>query len=139
MENDSTTTVTPVPEKSRISVIIPAYNASAYLRKCLDDLSKSTVPHECIVVDDGSTDDTVAVATSFGAKVLHTGKRSGPARARNMGAPVASGDILFFIDADVCVYPQTLARVQEDFQKDPSLDALIGSYDSSPSKQDLLS
>ena len=91
------------------------------------------------MVDDGSTDDTVAVAQSFGARVLRTEKRSGPARARNIGAHAAGGTILYFIDADVCVYPNTLARVLDDFQQDPELAALIGSYDSSPSKQDFLS
>jgi len=123
----------------KLSVIIPAYNASAYLRLCLEHLARSPVPYECIVVDDCSTDDTVAVAERAGAKVLKTERRSGPARARNLAAPGATGDILFFIDADVCVYPNTLERVLDDFQQDPGLHALIGSYDSSPAKQDFLS
>jgi glycosyltransferase involved in cell wall biosynthesis len=123
-----------------ITVIIPAYNAAGYLRECLEHLARSTVSHECIVVDDGSTDDTATVARSFGAAVMQTPKsRCGPARARNIAAPSAKGEILFFIDADVCVYPETLTRVLDAFQQDPELDALIGSYDSSPSQRDFLS
>ena len=123
-----------------VSVVIPAYNASSYLRRCLQHLRASTTaPLECIVIDDGSTDDTVAVATEFGATVLNTPKRSGPARARNIGARAARGVILFFIDADVCVKPDTVARIISDFSEDPDLDALIGSYDNSPECQDFLS
>jgi hypothetical protein len=122
-----------------VSVIIPAYNASRYLRKCLGNLYQSTMPFECIVVDDGSTDDTVAVAKEFGATVIQSAKRSGPARARNLGAKVAKGDILYFIDADVCVYPQTVERVIWNFSNDPELSALIGSYDEEPESQDFLS
>jgi hypothetical protein len=122
-----------------VSVVIPAYNAARYLRKCLGNLYQSTAPFECIVVDDGSTDDTVKVAEQFGAKVIHTGKRSGPARARNMGAKAATGDILFFIDADVCVYPNTVQRVITNFTNDPALAAVIGSYDEEPESQDFLS
>jgi glycosyltransferase involved in cell wall biosynthesis len=108
---------------SMISVVIPVYNAA----------------HELIVVDDSSTDDSVKVAESFGARVLSTGGRHGPAYARNLGARSATGDILFFIDADVCVYPDTVARVASEFAQDPELDALIGSYDDSPQSLDFLS
>ena len=70
-----------------IAVIVPVYNSSPHLRKCLDALAKSSViGFECIVVDDGSTDDSVAVAQSGGARVLSTGGRKGPACARNIGA-----------------------------------------------------
>jgi glycosyltransferase involved in cell wall biosynthesis len=126
-------------EEPSITVVIPAYNASDYLRSCLDHLSKSTVSYECIVVDDGSSDDTRQVAASFGVKVLSTGGRRGPALARNLGAKAATGTILYFIDADVCVYPWTLARIVETFQNEPQLDALIGSYDDSPRSKDFLS
>lgn len=123
----------------QISVIIPAYNAAHYLTQCLERLNQSTVPFECIVVDDGSTDETPEVARRFGAKVLHTEQRSGPSRARNLGAKQARAELLFFIDADVCVYPATLQRILDNFQEDPGIDALIGSYDDSPESKDFLS
>jgi glycosyltransferase involved in cell wall biosynthesis len=123
-----------------ISVVIPVYNSQETLRSCLEHLRQSVLTdYECIVVDDGSTDASAEVAQQFGATVLATGRRSGPAYARNLGASKASGDILFFIDADVCVYPQTLTRVLVNFEQDPELTAVIGSYDDLPESQDFLS
>jgi len=124
----------------KLSVIIPVYNGGAYLRACLKHLSESTFSgYECIVVDDGSTDDSVEVARSFSAKVLSTGGRRGPAHARNLGAKTAEGDVLFFIDSDVCVASDTVARVAAHFREDPELAALMGSYDDSPKCKDFLS
>ncbi|HEX8984889.1 MAG TPA: glycosyltransferase family A protein [Bryobacteraceae bacterium] len=123
-----------------ISVIIPAYNAAGYLEQCLDNLSRSTcADFECIVVDDGSTDATAEVARRWGARVLATEGRRGPAHARNVGAKAATTGILFFIDSDVSVYPSTVARVLEDFEQEPELAAVIGSYDDSPGSGDFLS
>ncbi len=122
-----------------ISVIIPAYNAAHYLQKCLGHLKTSTLAHECIVVDDGSTDNSAEVARGFGATVLTTAGRRGPAHARNLGAAAAKGDILFFIDSDVCVYPETVARVATNFEREPDLDAVIGSYDTEPGSPDFIS
>jgi glycosyltransferase involved in cell wall biosynthesis len=127
-------------ERLSISVVIPVYNASAYLRICLAQLAKSTeLPHECLVVDDGSTDNSAEVARQSGATVLSTGGRRGQAYARNLGARAASGTLLLFIDADVCVHTDTLAKVLLNFTNNPQLDALIGSYDDSPGSQDFLS
>ncbi|MGH9628213.1 MAG: glycosyltransferase family 2 protein [Bryobacteraceae bacterium] len=123
-----------------ISVVIPAYNAAEDLRVALEALTSSTSkPAEVILVDDGSTDETIAVARHFGVKILSTDGRRGPAVARNLGAKAARGDILFFLDADVCVHEDTVERVLAAFASDPSLEALIGSYDDAPSCRDFLS
>lgn len=123
-----------------LTVVIPVHNAAECLRSCLADLARSTVPfRECIVVDDGSTDDSAEVARRFGVKVISTNRRQGPAHARNLGAREATGDILLFLDADVGAHPDTLARILSAFQSDPTLDALIGSYDDSPDCQDFIS
>lgn len=123
-----------------ISVIVPAYNASRTLEFCLKSLGMSDVsPLECIVVDDGSTDNTVEVARRYGARVLSTGGRKGPAKARNQGAREARGEVVFFIDADICLHRNTLSRVVNGFAANPSVDAIIGSYDDSPEQQDVLS
>jgi glycosyltransferase involved in cell wall biosynthesis len=121
-------------------VVIPVYNGSAYLEACLGALCRSTCTNfECIVVDDGSTDDSAKIASRCGARVVSTKGRCGPAHARNLGARSASGSILFFIDADVSVYPSTVDRILAGFQQDPELDAVIGSYDDSPGSGDFLS
>jgi len=128
-----------------VSVIIPAYNAGEYLTQCLEALRTSTAPPlEVLVVDDGSSDDTRDRANAFAEgpfalKVLTTGGRRGPAFARNLGAKLASGDILFFLDADVCVTPETVARIERTFASDPALDAVIGSYDRMPTYWNFLS
>jgi glycosyltransferase involved in cell wall biosynthesis len=84
------------------SVIIPVFNGSQTLGACLRALQQQTCqPAEIIVVDDGSTDDTVAIAKQFAIKLLSQTK-AGPAAARNYGAKVAQGEILLFTDAD-CV------------------------------------
>jgi len=123
-----------------VSVVIPVYNAASHLQQCLESLGASTVPPlEYIVVDDGSTDDSPRIAARHGAKVLSTGGRLGPARARNIGAEAASGEIVFFLDADVCVSPDTISKIISEFTRDPELDTVIGSYDDSPAAQNFLS
>ena len=124
-----------------ITTIIPARDAASYLPRCLQALDLSSVaPLEIIVVDDGSKDDTAAIARSYGATVMSTGGKSvGPSSARNLAAKAARGDILFFLDSDVCVMPVTLQKIRDSFDADPTLDALIGSYDSNPSEPDFIS
>jgi glycosyltransferase involved in cell wall biosynthesis len=122
-----------------VSVILPVHNAWPMLGRVLAALSASSVrPHEILVVDDGSTDGSGQQAEALGFKVLRTPTRSGPGPARNIGAKAATGEILFFIDADVCVQPDTVERVVSAFA-DPTLDALIGSYDDDPASPDFLS
>jgi GT2 family glycosyltransferase len=124
-----------------ISIIIPVHNAERTLIRCLEDLHRSEggASFECIVVDDGSSDSSGSIARGFGATVLRTGDRRGPACARNLGAASARAEILMFIDADVCVHPDTIERIHQSFIKDPALDAIIGSYDDSPLSPDFIS
>jgi glycosyltransferase involved in cell wall biosynthesis len=123
-----------------VSVVIPAHDAAAFLEACLTHLGRSrTPPLEVIVVDDGSTDGTADVARAHGARLLQTGGRRGPAHARNLGSEAARGNVLLFLDADVCVRPDTVARIAAAFEADPELDAVIGSYDDSPDAPDFLS
>lgn len=126
--------------KPAISLVIPVYNAAEHLRTCLEHLARSTVPGlECIVVDDGSSDESARIAREFGARVVDAGKQGGPARARNLGAKEARGELLLFIDADVCVYPDTLEKIVTAFEEDPEMAALIGSYDDSPPSKGFIS
>ena len=123
-----------------LSIVIPAFNAAGHLRVCLQALETGADSvHEIIVVDDGSTDETREVAAEFPVTLIQASERRGPAFARNLGAKAATGDILVFLDADVCVHADTIERIRQSFESDPELDALIGSYDSSPRSQDFLS
>ncbi len=123
-----------------ISVIIPVYNGGEILCQSLSAISASLErPQEVIVVADGDTDNSWQVATDWGAKVIRVKEKGGPAQARNLGASEAQGDILFFVDADVTIAPDTINQVRLAFAKDDSLAALIGSYDDTPGASNFLS
>ena len=84
-----------------VSTIIPAYNEENDIGNCLKSLqAQSYKNNEIIVVDDGSSDDTVNIARKFKTKVL-TQNHKGPGSARNLGASVAKGRLLVFVDADM--------------------------------------
>ena len=121
-------------------MIIPVRNGGESLRRCLSALSEAApAPGEIIVVADACTDNSVALAASFGVRVLEIARQSGPARARNLGAEAARGDILFFVDADVLVRPDTIDQVAAAFREEPDLSALFGSYDDAPAETNFLS
>jgi glycosyltransferase involved in cell wall biosynthesis len=83
-----------------VAVVIPAFNAGAYLQVTIDSLKQQTVlPAQVIVVDDGSTDDTAAIAERNGVTCLHQAQ-AGPGAARNRGLEAASTEFVAFLDAD---------------------------------------
>ncbi|MGJ7901088.1 glycosyltransferase family 2 protein [Lysobacter sp. 1R34A] len=83
-----------------VSVVLPAKNESEGLRRTLPALSQVLPGAEIIVVDDGSTDDTAAVAAGLGAKVLSSPYSMGNGAAIKRGARIAGGDVIVFMDAD---------------------------------------
>ena len=110
----------------RVSVVIPVYNGESTLRECLTRLAESHYGNfETLVIDDGSTDQSASIAAEFSARVIPTSGRVGPAAARNLGARMAAGDFLFFIDADVMVRPETLRLLAESFERG-DVDGLCG-------------
>ncbi|MGH7790877.1 MAG: glycosyltransferase family 2 protein, partial [Thermodesulfobacteriota bacterium] len=116
------------------------HNGGEYLSRCLDALLASSYQsYEIIVVDDASTDDSPEISQKKGAVVYKLPRQSGPAAARNYGAGKACGDVFLFIDSDVLVERDTMARVASAFRNDPGTSAVFGSYDDSPSAADLLS
>lgn len=85
----------------KLSIIIPAYNAEAYLPQCLDSILAQEHPGcEVIVVDDGSTDGTAALLERYpDVKVVHQENR-GMSTARNRGLDEARGEYILFVDSD---------------------------------------
>lgn len=120
--------------------MIPVYNGGENFRTCLSSLRKlEPAAAELIVVADGDTDGSGQLAEEFGAKVIRIPTSKGPARARNLGAQAATGEILFFADADVAVYPDTVKKIAIAFEEEPDVAAIIGSYDDAPGAENFLS
>jgi GT2 family glycosyltransferase len=125
--------------KPSISIVIPVHNGGSYFRRCLSSLKQHASPEtEIIVVADGD-ERSGNLAESFGARVIKTATPGGPAKARNLGAKAATGDILLFIDADVTLLPLTISQVNRVFSDRPDLAAAIGSYDDLPGATNFLS
>ena len=115
----------------KLSVIIPAYNSAATLARAVESVIKQSWPaHEIIVIDDGSTDNTLQIAQEFGDKVrvIHQ-SNAGVSVARNRGADEATGDWLAFLDADDWYYPDRLRKHAEWIAIDSSFDFLTGDYE----------
>ena len=130
----------PEPRRPSLSVVIPVRNGGHDFERCLRRLRDShPTDYELIVIDDGSTDGSAELAESFGAIVVRNPATQGPAAARNTGARVATAPLVFFLDADVALHPETLGRVVARFEADPELSALFGSYDDAPTAPGLVS
>ncbi|MGQ0642263.1 MAG: glycosyltransferase [Gemmatimonadaceae bacterium] len=125
------------------SVVVPAHGAARYLPETLGALLASDAPRdkwELIVVDDGSLDETAAVAGRFADTVIRLpGPPHGPAYARNRGFEVARGPVVAFFDADVVVHSDTLRRLLEVLAGRPDAGAVFGAYDTKPRASGLVS
>jgi glycosyltransferase involved in cell wall biosynthesis len=119
--------------ETRVSVIVPVFNGGEVLKTCLRTVLACSPPaDEVVVVCDGSTDGSAAAAEEVGARVVRLSENAGPARARNAGVAASSGDLLLFVDADVSVPPDAVARVRELFASPGAPDAVFGCYDDAP-------
>jgi glycosyltransferase involved in cell wall biosynthesis len=121
------------------SVIVPVHNGGSDFERCLDALDRSRWSNlELIVVDDGSTDGSAELARLRGAQVISVNRARGPGAARNLGAEQASGEYLFFVDADCEAHPETLDRAAAVLEAEPGVDALFGCYDDAPAAQNFI-
>jgi len=96
-----------------ISFVVPAYNEEQHIRRTLESIHESAraagQPYEIIVADDASSDRTREIAAQAGARVTPVQHRQ-IAATRNAGARSAAGDILFFVDADTSVPPESVRQ-----------------------------
>lgn len=114
----------------KISVVIPAYNASGSLRRAIESCMRQTSkPHEIIVVDDASRDNTIEIAKQYTDIILlPLEQNSGPSKARNTGWDAATGDIVAFLDADDEWYEEKLAIISKVFQQNKDIKFLGHPY-----------
>ena len=111
-----------------VSVIIPLYNAEAFLAQAIESvLGQTHPPQQVLVIDDGSTDQSAQIAQRYGAAVeLVQQPNAGCAHARNRGVALATGDYLAFLDADDYWVSEKLALQLAVFAQNPALEAVLG-------------
>jgi len=98
---------------TRVSVYIPAYNAAEFLERCLDSLARQTLqPDEILVIDDGSRDQSAAIAQRYSqVKVIRHESNLGLAAARNTALREARNELVASLDADCSAHPQWLEKL----------------------------
>lgn len=116
-----------------ISVIVPCYNQGQYLADALNSVFAQTYPNwECIIVNDGSTDDTEAIAYNFlkkDARFKYTYKKNGGlSSARNAGLQVASGTFIQFLDADDTIEEEKFHQSINILKEDPACELIISNF-----------
>lgn len=122
-----------------VSIIIPVYNVSAYIQRCLESVvaqATDAARIECLLVDDCSTDDSIAVAEAYFStydgsvsfRILHHEVNQGQSVARNTGVAAAQGDYLLFLDADDHLVPGSLMLMLEALRTHPEADVVDGAF-----------
>jgi glycosyltransferase involved in cell wall biosynthesis len=107
----------PLPHPPRISVVVCAYNAESTIDACMRSLRELRYPnYEVVVVDDGSTDSTAAIAERYPEVKLISQPNKGLSVARNVGAEAATGAIIAYTDSDCVVDPDWLTYLAYKFQ-----------------------
>ena len=124
----------------KLSIIVPIYNVAPYLRKCVDSLLAQDISdYEIILVDDGSTDNSGAIADEISdafrlsplasrlqLRVIHQ-PNAGLSEARNTGTRAAKGEYIMFVDSDDYLQPNVLRTLMEQIERD-NLDVLRFRY-----------
>ena len=112
--------------RSPVSVVIPCYNQARFLAAAIRSAKTQPVQAlECLVVDDGSTDDTAAVARSEGATLLMQ-PNAGVSAARNSGLAAATGELVVFLDADDELVPGSVALSAVELERAADAAAVVG-------------
>ena len=115
-----------------ISVLVPAYNAEAFLEQCLESIVAQTYRYlEIIVVDDGSTDGTATISDRWAERddrirVIHQ-PNGGHSAARNTALDAMTGELVIMVDSDDVLHPQFTATLLELMQKHDA-DIAVGGY-----------
>ncbi|MDZ4817761.1 MAG: glycosyltransferase [Planctomycetota bacterium] len=112
-----------------VSIVIPCYRQGHFLRTAIDSaLAQTYAQVEVVVVNDGSDDDTDAVARSYGSGITYISQQNrGLPLARNAGTEVAKGDYLLFLDADDAIHSQAIEWMTSAIVK-PGSSIIVGAY-----------
>ncbi len=107
--------------KDLVSIIVPVYNREAFLEECINSVFDQTHQNlEIILIDDGSTDDSLKVCQRLAEKdsriKLLTQQHGGVSNARNIGLDAAEGEFVFFLDSDDIIHPRLLETLIKGFK-----------------------
>jgi glycosyltransferase involved in cell wall biosynthesis len=113
---------------SVLSIISPIYNSAPYLRELLGSVERLQIPHEHVVVDGGSTDDTVAILEARERPELRWTSEPdrGQTHAVNKGIERSTGDLITWINGDNAYLPGALERAVATLNERPDFDAIFG-------------
>ena len=118
-----------LPATPFISVIIPNHNGEKTIGRCLEAAYSSTFNNfEIIVVDDCSTDASIAIISQYPCRLVRLSEHGGASKARNTGAQSSKGDVLFFIDADCLLLPETLTKAASAYMEGGPEVVIGGTY-----------
>jgi glycosyltransferase involved in cell wall biosynthesis len=114
----------------KISIVIPSYNQGRFIRETIDSVLNQNYPDvEVIVMDGGSTDETVSVLKEYGEKISWVSKKdNGQTDAINQGMKKAKGEIVAYINSDDVYLPNTFFTVAEYFMQHPKTMWATGDY-----------
>lgn len=126
----------------KISVIIPVYNSSKYLRKCLDSVvNQSLKDIEIIIINDGSTDDSKSIIeeyqNNYSNIIFINQENKGIGKSRNIGIEKASGEYITFVDSDDYI-KEDMLEVYYEYARKYNLDLVIGSYIKKNNKKEVV-
>lgn len=112
-----------------VSIVVVNFNAARYIQPCINSIFAASFRNwELIIVDDGSTDESLKILQSYqkhpAVRVVFLTKNHGAAQARNLGAKQTTGKYLFFLDIDTVIHPTCLEKIVSSFRKDENIGAL---------------
>lgn len=128
----------------KVSVIIPVYNVSAYIEKCVWSVMEQTYTDvECILVDDCTPDDSIEKCKTLideyvgniEFKILHHEKNRGLSASRNTGTLAATGEYVYYLDSDDYITPACLKLMVNQVIKHPGVELVQGTTESVPYKE----
>lgn len=108
------------------SIIVPVYNSSKYINRCIDSvIGQKYADLEVVIIDDGSNDDSLAVCKDIASRdsrvKVFSQPNSGASSARNRGLDIATGGYVMFVDSDDWIEPEMLDRMVRVFQDNPEI------------------
>lgn len=116
----------------KVSVIIPTYNRAKFISETLESVfSQTFTDYEVIVVDDGSTDNTIQILANYGdrLRVISLEENTGPSVSRNIALRAAQGEFIALLDSDDLWYPNMLATTVDYLEHNPNTDLVCGAWD----------